>query len=302
MRLNNANFQLDDFHPKIVDNLILALEYLGADENTPVFYSHSGGQGVIFTLKIDKYDFPLMIKIPYYDRHPSEEIAEHGTIKEGRIAKILSDMNLKIAPTFITYEPSGLYFIREYVSGQELEDVILKSSEKERDAILLQEFELVKMVFKGFHHNNIEHCVIRDLKPRNLIYTDDKKLYFIDYGSVRPESNMVSKDKTKAIKRFGNGHFLHWPIEQLIEDKEHLDHRLDYFAWGVMAYFTLFLERPFTNSFTDVEIAKREYAKQYQVAISRLKEAQKAGRLSEFLCNNIIHSLDVNPAKREFIE
>lgn len=288
-------------HPKVQSSLQKALKHIGEENNSTVVLDNYGGQGLIFKLHSDKYVFPLLIKIPFYTRHPSELIAEHGILKEARIADAITRSGEDVAPKLIAFDKTGLYLVREYATGEELSSVLDRSDEAKRDRLLVKEFELVKKLFPIFHNNQQEYYTIRDLKPKNMIYTADDKLYMIDCGSCRPEAQMISRDREKAIKRFGNGKYLHWPIEQLIEDATVCDRRVDYFAWGVMAYYTLFLERPYANDISDVEKAKAEYMRRYLIACERISEAYSMGRLTEQLKENIICSLHPDPNQRQFI-
>ena len=278
-----------------------ALKQIDEEKNSTVVLDNYGGQGLIFKLYSNKYAFPLLIKIPFYTRHPSELIAEHGILKEARIADALTKSGADVAPKLIAFDESGLYLVREYATGEELSTVLDRSDEAKRDQLLVKEYDLVKKLFPVFHNNKQENYAIRDLKPKNIIYTADDKLYMIDCGSCRPEAQMISRDRERAIKRFGNGKYLHWPIEQLIEDATVCDRRVDYFAWGVMAYYTLFLERPYANDIADIEKAKSEYTRRYYIACERINEAHSMGRLSEQLKENIIWSLHPDPNQRQFI-
>lgn len=288
-------------HPKVMNSLQEALKCIEEEGNQTLVLDNYGGQGLIYKLNSDKYPFPILIKIPFYSRHPSEAIAEHGILKEARIAEVLTKSGEDLSPKLLAFHEEGRYLIREYALGEELAEHLKKCDEPERDQLLLQVFELVKKLFHLFHDYPEQSYTIRDLKPRNMIYTTEGKLYMIDCGSCRPESNMVSRDREKAIKRFGCGKYLHWPIEQLIEDPELCDRRVDYFSWGVLAYYTLFLERPYTNDTADLEIAKAEYDRRYRIACERLEKACALGRLSEQLKENIVWSLHPDARQRRFI-
>ena len=288
--------------PRVACSLHDALSSLGEENNPTARLVNFGGQGLIFKLRSERFDSPLLIKIPFYSRHPSAEIAEHGILKEARIAEAITGSGLDLSPRLIAYDGGGRYLIREFASGEELSQVLDRSAEAERDALLVREYDLVRKLFPLFHENRREPYTIRDLKPKNIICTSECKLYIIDCGSCRPEAQMVSKDREKALRRFGSGKYLHWPIEQLTEDAAVLDRRVDYFAWGVMAYYTLFLERPYANDLPDVERAKKAYAERYAAARERLEDACRQGRLSAGLKDNIAASLQPDPRKRSFPE
>lgn len=288
-------------HPKTMSSLQEALRRIGEEGNETLKLVNYGGQGLIYKLTSEKYPFPLLIKIPFYSRHPSEAIAEHGILKEARIAEVLTKSGENVTPRLLAFHEEGRYLVREYASGGELAEHLEKSSDSEREKLLVQEFELVKKLFHLFHEYSGGSHVIRDLKPRNMIYTPEGKIYMIDCGSCRPESNMVSRDREKAMRRFGCGKYLHWPIEQLIEDPELCDRRVDYFSWGVLAYYTLFLERPYANDTADLEKAKAEYARRYRIACERLENACALGRLSEKMKENIVWALHPDAKQRRFI-
>jgi len=289
-------------NPKIIHALQMALQAIGEEDNTSLKLINYGGQGLIYKIRCKEYSYPLLIKVPFYSpKHPSDTIAEHGILKEASVCDAIEKVCSGVIPKMIAFDPKGLYMIREFLEGSELADVLKKSDDDTRDKILVQEFELVKKLFPVFHENPSQSYTIRDLKPRNMIYTDKNEIYMIDCGSCRPEANMLSTDRESALKRFGSGKYQYWPIEQLIEDPELCDRRVDYFSWGVMAYYTLFLKRPYANDTKDINEAKAEYARRYELACHDLEQACLNGRLSCTLKENIIAALHPDAKQRKFI-
>ena len=287
-------------NPKVISNLQKALGSIGEADNKTVKLINCGGQGLIFKFISQRYSCQLLIKIPFYSRFSSEQIAEHAILKEARILEAITLSGLDISPRLISFDEAGLYLIREYAPGEELTIVLERSTEAERNQLLIKEYDFVRKLFPAFHDNDYEPYTIRDFKPKNIICASDKRLYIIDFGSCRPETQMVSANHNKVKNHIGNGKYLHWPIEQLFEEESVLDRRVDYFAWGVMAYYTLFLERPYANDTCDLDKAKEEYGKRYLAACERIKDAYQKGRISAELKDNIIGSLNPNPRMRFF--
>ena len=286
---------------KAAADLGKALDAIGTYDNDTLTLSNHGGQGLIYRLVSNRYSFPLLIKIPIYGHHRDDTIARHDILKEAQINEAMTKSGTWIAPRLVAYDDAGAYLIREYIAGEELGKRLAASDISERDTFLLREYAWVSEAFHLFHDRIEEPYVIRDLKAKNITCTDSGHLSLIDCGSCRPERQMISRTPAGARKKLGNGKFLHWPLEQFIEDPVVCDRRIDYFAWGVLAYYTMFLRYPYANNVADLKAAKEAYDLRYLQICQEIEVATAMNRISREMASHIKGCLNPNPAERRFL-
>lgn len=236
--------------------------------------------------------------------------SDHATIKEGIISEALEKFFAqnksitRFVPKFLKYAQTekGCFLAREYTEGEILEKALKTMDIKRRVEILFDEWRLASNVFRAFHENSVRPYVIRDFKPRNIIYKEGvKNLIMIDYGSARSEDNMISRRKLHMGRRFGGGSYLHWPLEQLIEDENLCSRKVDYFAFGVMAFYTLTLERPYTNKSSDIKTARKIYSQEFDEARLKIEALNSEGIIPDNAAKMICDCLEPEPDKRQFM-
>ena len=258
-----------------------------------------GGIGVLYLLE-NFQGRKALLKIPAYHKRPSEEhwLLKHDLKKE---AQILSNANIQVLPKLFEHDPNGEFLIRSYIEGNTLSSYEIKSANIEvRKQLLIALIKTAKILFNAIHENEKGNFVIRDFKPINLIYSFSNPDYFylIDVGSLRSESDMISK--TPKDHRIGSGKWLYWSPEQLLEDKKHLDRRSDYFSFGATAFFILTGNAPYSNSTSEKNRVLINYQKEYEKVQQQLNDLSNNGDL---LPNDILQTvsgcLNPNPNYRK---
>ena len=290
-----------EFQSENVQLVLRCIEQTLGTRFTEVELKGWGGQGLIIHLRAPAYDYKICAKLPHFDM-PGLLESKHAILKEALINEALISHNADFVPKILCYADDGAYFVREYLDGNLLDKEIRTATMEERIRLAYLEWEMVTKAFKMIHENKEQPYVIRDLKAKNMILSSEKdRLFMIDLGSFRREDNMISRRKLKMSQRFGGGKFLHWPLEQLIEDKNKCSRKVDYFAFGVLIYETVFNYRPYTNSEDRVPEAEKRYEKEYEIAKSEIKKAVMEEYLPKELAEVMLHALQPEPEKRFFI-
>jgi serine/threonine protein kinase len=266
---------------------------------TPVL-SAAGGQGLLYKVEIGQAQY--FIKIPYYSRHESKEIARHNILKEAIVLERLNENGgFEYVPKLLCYSMRGDYLIREYIPGIILKDRIKHAPYDERKKLLEQEYVMAQSLFRTFHDHKEGSMVIRDFKLANIISGDDGRLVIIDFGSVKREDEL-NIYKPRNMNRFlGTGKYLHWPLEQMVDNGIDADRRVDYFAFGVMAFHTLFNEDPFDNKEQDYDKAAEKYSMQYRMAGERLDSLRKSDPEIDKWKDIIMNALETDIEKRKLL-
>lgn len=131
-----------------------------------------------------------------------------------------------------------IYLLKEYIKGVTLDEYIKKEGplpEKTCAEIGIQ----ICAIFKALHSIKPSPVIYRDLKPANLILTDDGVIKLIDLDSVRQYKQETSKDTVfigtegfAAPEQFGFGQ---------------TDNRTDIYTLGTTLYFLLTGKMPVTD-------------------------------------------------------
>lgn len=257
-----------------------------------------GGQGLIFKSK-NKNTQNIIIKIPIYSSQKNKKIIEHTMLKEAQVYEFTTMNNISCVPTLLSFSADGKYLIHSYVEGENLREYIKNHNMANRKKVAQQEWKIATELFH-FFHNHTPSYVIRDFKEKNIIITNDNKLFFIDFGSVRQEfSSSLSETRKNKI---GTNSFLHWPLEQLIDTKSGNSKKSDYFSFGVMLYYTLYKVYPYTNSEQNFILANKIRKKEYSILLQKLKKSHNNNEIEYIIYKILVCTLNPNFKERSFFE
>ena len=290
-----ASKKNDPLTRESLEEALAVLDYPG----TPTL-SAAGGQGLLYKVEIGQVQY--FIKIPNYSEHTSNEVARHNILKEAIVLERLNENGgFEYVPKLLYYSRKGDYLIREYIPGIILKDRIKHAPYDERKKLLEQEYVMAQSLFRAFHDHKDGSMVIRDFKAANIISEDDGRLLIIDFGSVKREDEMNFYKPQNRNRFLGTGKYLHWPLEQMVDNGIDADRRVDYFAFGVMAFYTLFIEAPFDNKEQDYDKAAEKYRIQYRMAGERLNSLCSSDPEIEKWKDIIMNALETDVEKRRFL-
>lgn len=201
----------------------------------------SGNFGTTYLVSKDNDNFALKLirsKIldnnTYDSRRIEREIRVLKEVQGEHVAKYVDH------GVFADGDEDYTYIVMEYAHGINLEDFLQKKEcLKPSDAAKLA-FNIFKAI-EEVHNSDVIH---RDLKPGNIILSDDNnfEIRIIDFGI----SKLIDAS-TLTTTGQGMGTFAYMPPEQLTSARD-IDYRADYYSIGVMMYEFLSGEKPFTMS------------------------------------------------------
>ncbi len=130
--------------------------------------------------EIIKERIPKKYRIPKID----EKLRKLRTRKEGK----LLEKSLGVSPKVISVDDKEMKIVMEHIKGKVVRDV-LSSMEKPERA------KLCKEIGKNIGWLHDKEIIHGDLTTSNMIFSDDAKVYFIDFGlgfvSLREEDKAV---------------------------------------------------------------------------------------------------------------
>ena len=283
----------------VQQSLKKALEWLGEPENdtvTPMFY---GGQGIIFRTESKQYPYPLSIKVPLFDDAYTPQKYRSLIRQDWELQSLGAGEEHKIFPELIFCDAAGDFLIRQYLEGDVLYRAIDALSAAERVQLFLKATTLTAQIFAAFHENRKGGYILRDYRARNvLLEKDSGRLYLIDCGSCKTEKRDIPESYEKQQADLGNGKMFSWSPERLMDWREMIDRRADFFSYGVMAYHILYGSFPYSNSKKDEAEAWYTFYQEYRWAENRIRQDERLKEIPQELIEQLIGCLHPDPHKR----
>jgi serine/threonine-protein kinase len=203
----------------------------------------SGGMAEVFRardLMLDRY---VAIKILRKDFSGNEDFQIHFR-QEARAAANLSHPNIVIVHDF-GFENDLLFIVMEYIPGKDLKNMI-----RQRGRFSIDEgIPLMIQACAGIgyaHRAGLVHC---DIKPHNMIVSQDGRLKVTDFGIARALATITPGERTDVVW----GSPLYFAPEQA--QGEAPSPASDVYSLGVVLYEVLSGTPPFTASTPD-ELAR----------------------------------------------
>ena len=165
--------------------------------------------------------------------------------REISILKNLDHPNIEKIYEYYEKENDNINIVMELIDGQELFSKLMREkhfSEQNAAIIMYQIFSSIKFC----HDNGIIH---RDIKAENIIVQDEQNLFvkLIDFGSCE----ILTSNKLTSTYKVGSPSY----IAPEILNGEEYDYSCDIWSLGILMYFLLCGNKPFTGN-TEEEIYK----------------------------------------------
>lgn len=196
-----------------------------------------GSMGLVYLVyRPGKEDEKLALKILDPGPVTQNPKLKERFLREAAVAKQVRHPSIVRLYEFgIATEHEILYMVMEYVQGETLSQII-ESKRPLNYATKLKIIRQVAQALEAIHQQDLCH---RDIKPGNVMVDENGRAKLTDFGLVR----VPNSDLTGAYRVVGTPAYL--APESYIHAT--VDHRVDLFALGVMAYELFFGERPFDS-------------------------------------------------------
>lgn len=203
---------MNNLSGKVLGNRYILLEKIG-----------EGGMALVYKARCQLLNRYVAVKILRPEFTMDEEFIKKFR-RESLAAASLSHPN--IVGIYDVGEEDGIYYIvMEYVQGQTLKEYINKNGKLKYDETL-RIVGQIAMALENAHKNGIVH---RDIKPHNILITDDHIVKVTDFGIARASSSITMTNTGTVM---GSVHY--FSPEQARGG--FIDHRTDIYSLGVVMY------------------------------------------------------------------
>ncbi len=135
----------------------------------------SGGFGTVYLVKDTWIDKKLAIKVPHKQGGDFDEL-----LREPRLLAALDHSNIV---RIVTAEKADDYFfiVMEYVEGETLEAIL----EREKTLPVTRAVDIIRQIAAGVDYAHQQGVLHRDLRPGNVLVTENQKIKIADFGTSR---------------------------------------------------------------------------------------------------------------------
>ena len=241
-----------------------------------------GGMGEVYLAHHKLLDMDVALKLLFPDRNGSVgDPSFEPLIREARLAcQLKSPHIVSVTDVQIEQRLNIGYIVMEYVRGRDLESM-LSGPPMSEDSVLNTARQVALALVEAAKLN----IVHRDIKPGNIMITDDGTVKLADLGIAKTSGDAPL---TAGSRITGTVHYA--APEQLL-NAENVDARADIYSLGATMYNLLSGQRPF-----DGPSVMSVVAKVLKGEFKPLTEA--APEVSPATCKLVASMMSSDPAKR----
>ena len=209
----------------------------------------TGGMSTVYLAQHTIFDQQRAIKVLPRDRVADKTYLQRF-FREGRAAAALNDKNI-VRVYDIGNEGDTHYLVMEYVKGEDIYEMVKKRGPLPFD----RSIDYMIQALTGLQHAHDTELVHRDVKPANLLVTEDGVVKILDLGLALFQEDDSSLTVMHNERVLGTADYL--SPEQAV-DSHNLDHRSDIYSAGCTLYFMLTGKPPFFEGTLAQRIAKHQ--------------------------------------------
>ncbi len=198
----------------------------------------AGAMAVVFKAKQLSLDRIVAIKVLPKRLSENPEYVERF-YKEGRAAAKLNHNN--IVQAIDVGESNGMhYFVMEYVKGKTVYDDLAKGKAYSETEAL----DLTIQIAEALDHAHERGLIHRDVKPKNVMITDEGVAKLADMGLAREIADQEAAMSEQG-RAYGTPYYI---APEQIRGEVNVDHRVDIYSLGATLYHMVTGKVPFDAS------------------------------------------------------
>ena len=238
----------------------------------------SGGMAIVYKAKDLLLNRIVTIKILREQFAADEEFVRRFR-REAQSAASLSHTNI-VSIYDVGKDGDTEYIVMEYVEGQNLKDIIRNYAPLSSDLTV----ELGIQIAEAIRHAHEHHIIHRDIKPHNILVTEDGRIKVTDFGIARAVSAATMTHTGDIV---GSVHYLSPEQARGVQTNE----QSDVYSLGIILYELLTGKVPYDGE-TPISIALKHLQEQ-AVPPSKLNP-----RVSPALENVVMRAIAKSPDQR----
>lgn len=181
-----------------------------------------GGMAIVYKAMDRLLNRYVAVKLLRSEYQGNEEFIRRFNI-ESQAAASLSHAN--IVPIYdVGQSGDEQYIVMEFIEGKTLKEYI---SEKKGNIYWKEATDIAMQICSALEHAHSKHIIHRDIKPQNIMITNDGMIKVTDFGIARAASG-----GTMTMETMGSAHYL--SPEQARGG--YTDQRSDIYSFGVLLY------------------------------------------------------------------
>lgn len=216
----------------------IPIQYLGNRYHL-IHQVGKGGMALVFEAYDQMLERPVAVKLLKQDFSELQGFRDRFR-QEAKSAANLSHPNIVTVHDF-GVDPHGIYIVMEFVAGKDLKFRIREKGSYS----LLEGIPLMIQACNGLgyaHRAGIVHC---DVKPQNIIVSDDRRVKITDFGIARALSSIDENNRVEVV--WGSPQYLS-PEQALGEPPSPAS---DVYSLGVVMYEMFTGKLPFNAKTTE---------------------------------------------------
>ncbi|MEG2538491.1 MAG: Stk1 family PASTA domain-containing Ser/Thr kinase [Clostridium sp.] len=214
---------MSNFNKKVLGNRYTLLEKAG-----------DGGMALVYKAKCELLNRNVAVKILRPELTADEDFIKKFKSESQAVAS-LSHPNI-VNVYDIGSEDGVYYIVMEYIDGITLKDYIKKHGKLEYK----QALDITKQIARALEHAHKNGIIHRDIKPHNILITDEGVVKVADFGIARAATS-ATMTNTKTV--MGSVHYV--SPEQAKGSV--IDSKTDIYSLGIVMYELLTGDVPFNG-------------------------------------------------------
>ena len=206
-----------------------------------------GGMAKVYLARQESLDREVAVKILKPDLAADENYVKRFQLEARAIAALVHSNIVQVYGVGVA---NGLHYMaQEYVRGTSLQQLVQTHGPLD----LKRSMIVMKQVAAGLSIAGQRGIVHRDIKPDNILISENGEVKIADFGLARSTPNQSTANQTQLTEvGVTMGTPLYMSPEQVQGEK--LDHRSDIYSFGVTCYYMLSGKTPFEGE-TPLSIA-----------------------------------------------
>ncbi len=237
-----------------------------------------GGMAIVYKAKCHLLNRYVAVKILKEEFSNNVDFMDKFKKEAASAASLSSNYIVNIYD--VGQEKDINYIVMEYIKGKTLKQVILQNGSMNNSQVIDYGIQIAKAL-ECAHKNNIIH---RDIKPHNILVTEDGTVKVTDFGIAKASSSVTITNTSTVM---GSAHY--FSPEQA--KASFVDFRTDIYSFGIVLYEMVTGRVPY-----DAESPVSVALKHIQEPVVPPKDIN--GNVPENLNKLILKAIEKEPIKR----